>query len=76
MFAAAGNLTLVLPRSTRGHYSNFGVAMLGNALAARLETSFPDLVASGILNPLRMNATGFNYTKGPRIAGSVLAGLM
>lgn len=41
------------------HYSNFGMALLGIALAERAGTSFPELVQRQILDPLGMTDTGY-----------------
>ncbi|GAA3390801.1 serine hydrolase domain-containing protein [Cryptosporangium minutisporangium] len=39
------------------HYSNFGMALLGQALAARTGTPYPELVSERILRPLGMSDT-------------------
>ena len=41
------------------HYSGFGVALLGEAIARAYHTDFRTLLASEILAPLAMNGTGF-----------------
>lgn len=41
-------------------YSNYGMAVLGHALAERAGTPYPELVQRRILEPLGMNATGFH----------------
>ncbi|WP_433390467.1 serine hydrolase domain-containing protein [Micromonospora sp. KLBMP9576] len=47
------------PGDGRGqvHYSNFGVALLGQALATRAGTSYPQLLERELLRPLGMAAT-------------------
>ncbi|GAA0639726.1 serine hydrolase domain-containing protein [Streptomyces thermocarboxydovorans] len=42
---------------TRWCYSNFGVAVLGHALAAATETTWQDLVATRLLEPLGLQGT-------------------
>ncbi|MEU3844790.1 serine hydrolase domain-containing protein [Streptomyces sp. NPDC028635] len=42
---------------SRWHYSNFGVAVLGHALAAATGTSWEDLVTARVLDPLALHAT-------------------
>ncbi|GHF74480.1 serine hydrolase domain-containing protein [Streptomyces griseosporeus] len=42
---------------TRWHYSNFGVAVLGHALAAATGTPWEDLVTAEVLRPLGLGAT-------------------
>ncbi|MHC3467545.1 serine hydrolase domain-containing protein [Streptomyces sp. 7R007] len=42
---------------TRWHYSNFGVAVLGHALAAATGTSWEDLVSTCLLRPLGLYGT-------------------
>ena len=40
---------------TRWHYSNFGVAVLGHALAAATATPWDELLTGHVLDPLRMS---------------------
>ncbi|MEU3254287.1 serine hydrolase domain-containing protein [Streptomyces sp. NPDC006997] len=42
---------------TRWHYSNFGVAVLGHAVAAATGTPWEDLVAGHVLGPLGLTGT-------------------
>ncbi|MEU6547174.1 serine hydrolase domain-containing protein [Streptomyces sp. NPDC046859] len=42
---------------TRWHYSNFGVAVLGHALAAVTGTPWEELMAERVLRPLGLNGT-------------------
>jgi CubicO group peptidase (beta-lactamase class C family) len=42
---------------TRWHYSNFGVAVLGHALAAATDTPWDDLLDTRVLRPLGLGAT-------------------
>ncbi|MFI9150529.1 serine hydrolase domain-containing protein [Streptomyces sp. NPDC053367] len=42
---------------SRWHYSNFGVAVLGHALAAKTGTPWEDLVTEQILHPLGLHGT-------------------
>ncbi|MEV2252799.1 serine hydrolase domain-containing protein [Streptomyces sp. NPDC050147] len=42
---------------TRWHYSNFGVAVLGHALAAATATPWDDLLTGQVLRPLRLGGT-------------------
>ncbi|WP_217237636.1 serine hydrolase [Streptomyces sp. AC555_RSS877] len=42
---------------TRWHYSNFGVAVLGHALAAATATPWDDLLTANVLRPLRLSDT-------------------
>ncbi|MGX1274145.1 serine hydrolase domain-containing protein [Streptomyces phaeoluteigriseus] len=43
---------------TRWHYSNFGVAVLGHALASATGTAWEELLAEHVLDPLALGATG------------------
>ncbi|MDG4833871.1 serine hydrolase [Solwaraspora sp. WMMD1047] len=49
------------PGDRRGevHYSNYGMALLGQALAARTGQPYPELLAQRILRPLGMERTTF-----------------
>ncbi|MFF3350479.1 serine hydrolase domain-containing protein [Streptomyces sp. NPDC002779] len=42
---------------TRWHYSNFGVAVLGHALAAATATPWEELLTAQVLRPLRLSGT-------------------
>jgi CubicO group peptidase (beta-lactamase class C family) len=42
---------------TRWHYSNFGVAVLGHALAAAAGTTWEELLAAHVLRPLGLSGT-------------------
>lgn len=42
------------------HYSNLGFALLGQALAAACDTQYEELARDRILNPIGMQASGFN----------------
>ncbi|MGV9941522.1 serine hydrolase domain-containing protein [Streptomyces sp. NPDC003401] len=43
---------------TRWHYSNFGVAVLGHAVAAATRTPWEELLAEHVLEPLALGSTG------------------
>ncbi|MFE7648482.1 serine hydrolase domain-containing protein [Streptomyces phaeoluteigriseus] len=43
---------------TRWHYSNFGVAVLGHAVAAATRTAWEELLAEHVLGPLVLGSTG------------------
>ncbi|MFF9063407.1 serine hydrolase domain-containing protein [Streptomyces sp. NPDC014882] len=43
---------------TRWHYSNFGVAVLGHAVAAATRTPWEELLAEHVLGPLALDSTG------------------
>ncbi|GHE99945.1 serine hydrolase domain-containing protein [Streptomyces fumanus] len=43
---------------TRWHYSNFGVAVLGHAVAAVTGTAWEDLLTDRVLRPLGLHGTG------------------
>jgi CubicO group peptidase (beta-lactamase class C family) len=66
---------------TRGEigYSNFGMALLGQVLAERAGTPYPQLVSDRILRPLGMSETHFTPPAEPGTAGlaegSTAAGL-
>ncbi|MFE0364347.1 serine hydrolase domain-containing protein [Streptomyces griseoaurantiacus] len=47
---------------TRWRYSNFGVAVLGHALAAALQTPWDTLLAEEVLRPLGLNGTALTAT--------------
>jgi CubicO group peptidase (beta-lactamase class C family) len=51
---------------TRWHYSNFGVAVLGHALAAATGTAFEELLAEHVLGPLALDGTAL-HAQGPGI---------
>jgi CubicO group peptidase (beta-lactamase class C family) len=46
-------------------YSNYGVAVLGQALATRTGTPYPDLLRQRILDPLGMDHTGYHLDGAP-----------
>lgn len=53
-----------------GHaYSNLGVAVLGQALAARAGVPYATLVSQRILEPLGMSASGFDGAPAPQAQG-------
>lgn len=53
-----------------GHaYSNLGVAVLGQALAARAGVPYATLVSQRLLDPLAMSGSGFNAVFGPVARG-------
>ncbi|MET7749602.1 serine hydrolase domain-containing protein [Micromonospora sp. NPDC005367] len=68
------------PGDGRGevHYSNFGVALLGQALAAQAGTGYPELLDRELLRPLGMTrtvvATGPGRLPADRAAGTKLNG--
>ncbi|MEV0523675.1 serine hydrolase domain-containing protein [Streptomyces sp. NPDC050439] len=45
---------------SRWHYSNFGVAVLGHALAAATATPWDDLLTGQVLRPLRLGGTALH----------------
>ncbi|WP_037677439.1 serine hydrolase [Streptomyces griseus] len=51
---------------TRWHYSNFGVAVLGHAIAAATGTGWDELLASHLLRPLALSETG-TRAQGPGV---------
>jgi CubicO group peptidase (beta-lactamase class C family) len=55
---AAAAQTRVGPGRGTVEYSNFGMALLGQALAARAGMPYPELVAARLLRPLGMARTG------------------
>ena len=55
-------------------YSNFGMALLGQALAARAGTSYPELVATRILRPLGMSDTVLAGSPAGSAQGSTASG--
>ncbi|XP_065828848.1 putative beta-lactamase-like 1 [Oscarella lobularis] len=56
------NESLIFPPWVVPSYSNLGFALLGNGLAAYLNTTFEDYVQKNILEPLNMGQTGFTFT--------------
>ncbi len=56
LLSDAGSTLLRTPRGEYA-YSNLGYALLGNALAARAGTSYPQLLAERVLVPLGLTAT-------------------
>ncbi|MEV0608833.1 serine hydrolase domain-containing protein [Polymorphospora rubra] len=63
-------------RDHRGEvtYSNFGLAVLGLALAERAGTGYPELLRERLLDPLGMTATGFVGPGDPLPAGAATGG--
>ena len=59
-----------VPRDTRWEYSNLGFGLLGYALARREKTTYPELLAARVLQPLGMKQTAL-ATPGRDIAGLV-----
>ncbi len=55
-------------------YSNYGMAVLGYALAARTGVPYPQLVTERILQPLGMTATGFHLDGAPLPADRAYGG--
>ncbi|MBA8827600.1 CubicO group peptidase (beta-lactamase class C family) [Saccharopolyspora lacisalsi] len=53
-----GAFTRSHPRGRRWHYSNFGMAVLGHALARATRTRCGDLLAEHVLHPLGLRNTG------------------
>ncbi|MER5604492.1 serine hydrolase domain-containing protein [Micromonospora tulbaghiae] len=68
------------PGGDRGtvSYSNFGAALLGQALAARAGVGYPELLRRDVLRPLEMNATlaatEAGHLPGGRAEGATAAG--
>ncbi|NOG47348.1 MAG: serine hydrolase [Calditrichaeota bacterium] len=52
--------------NTKPHYSNFGYQLLGMALERTAKVNFEKYVKSKILNPLKMNDSGFNLNEEQR----------
>ncbi|MEV0728990.1 serine hydrolase domain-containing protein [Polymorphospora sp. NPDC050346] len=71
-----GALTGTRVRDHRGEvtYSNFGMAVLGLALAERAGTAYPELLRQRLLDPLGMTATGFVGEGDPLPAGAATGG--
>ncbi|MEU4446669.1 serine hydrolase domain-containing protein [Actinosynnema sp. NPDC050801] len=57
------------PPGVRWRYSNFGVALLGHALAHHTTTPYPDLLARHVLHPLGLD--GIRLRPGPPGADAV-----
>ena len=55
-------------------YSNLGMSVLGQALAARAGTPYPDLVRERLFAPAGMTATGFRPDGAPLPAGAATGG--
>lgn len=56
------------------HYSNLGMALLGQALAARAGTTYPELVTARLLGPLGMSATTLTGSPDGSASGSTASG--
>jgi serine-type D-Ala-D-Ala carboxypeptidase/endopeptidase len=67
MYEALDSIVLEREIGSAYEYSNFAVAVLGQALAARVGKTYEDLVAERILKPLRMNDTGTCRRSGMRV---------
>lgn len=59
---------------TRWRYSNFGLALLGQALESAAGAAYPDLLARRVLNPLALTATTFGTGGGARPGHAVAVG--
>lgn len=57
MYAYLSGFTLTRDPGAEYEYSNFGMALLGHAIARKLETNFESLVVSRICRPLNMDST-------------------
>ena len=65
--ATAALLAWKRPHQQRFEYSNFGVGVLGWALANAAHTDYSSLVSERILHPLAMQATGTNLSELDRV---------
>ncbi len=72
MYAFLANYKLPRAPGSRYEYSNLGVGLLGQALAARAGTRYEDLVRERILLPLGMTST--TITVPPSASGDVASG--
>eukprot|EP00118_Oscarella_pearsei_P026030 m.309260 g.309260 ORF g.309260 m.309260 type:complete len:522 (+) comp45912_c0_seq1:108-1673(+) len=63
IYNALKNESLIFPPWAIPSYSNLGFALLGNALAEYMNTTFEDYVQKYILGPLDMGSTGFTYSE-------------
>ncbi|MGX1134462.1 CubicO group peptidase (beta-lactamase class C family) [Streptomyces glaucescens] len=59
---------------TRWHYSNFGVAVLGHAVAAATGTPWDDLLAAHVLRPLGLHGTALRAADDPETDAAGRAG--
>lgn len=50
---------------TRWHYSNFGIAVLGHAVASACSTSWEELLTAHVLRPLGLSGTAL-HAEGPK----------
>ena len=58
LYESFSTADLATEPGTRSEYSNYGVGILGHALARNAQTSYEDLVISRICTPLGMGDTG------------------
>jgi serine-type D-Ala-D-Ala carboxypeptidase/endopeptidase len=62
LYAAVASQKLTGAPGAQYEYSNFGIALLGNALAYHAHAAFAELLASRVLTPLGMNDTVFSLS--------------
>ncbi|MBV8066778.1 MAG: serine hydrolase [Candidatus Eremiobacteraeota bacterium] len=65
MYAFLNGYTLTRDPGASYEYSNYGVGLLGQLLANRMQTTYPQLVQNLVLAPLGMHQTGVMMTNEP-----------
>ncbi len=60
--ASLNGTTLTYPSETRTKYSNAGIAVVGAVLAQKQNAAFSKCVDDGVLRPLRMTSSSFEFT--------------
>jgi CubicO group peptidase (beta-lactamase class C family) len=66
LYAFLSSYKLTRDPGAQYEYSNYGVALLGNALAVRAGTDYEALVRTRILDPLKLDDTRITLTPGMR----------
>ena len=74
MYAFLDSYTLPRDPGAEFEYSNYGVALLGVALANRAHTSYAQLLQTRVLTPLGMHETALSTTMTPELAARMATG--
>jgi len=60
IFEILSNYSLQFPPFTQPHYSNFGISLMGRAMARAVNTSYEKYVTDELFTPLGMHSSGFD----------------
>lgn len=74
MYAFLNSYRLTRDPGAEFEYSNYGISLLGIALANRAHLSYPQLVRTRVLEPLGMTETALSSTMTPELTARMAAG--